>query len=101
MRRREVVTRLGGAPVAYPLAARAQPAGRLYRIGFLWDSPTVFPEAMTAFRDERGRFGYFEGRTIAIECRWEEGKPERMREMGKELVGLKVDIIIAPSSIYT
>ena len=101
MRRREFVTLLGGAAVAYPLAARAQPAGRLYRIGFLWDSPTVFPEAMTAFRDELRKLGYVEGRTIAIEYRWAEGKPERMLEMAKELVGLKVDIIIAPSSIYT
>ena len=42
-----------------------------------------------------------EGRTIAIEYRWAEGKPERMRELAEELVRLKVDVIMAPSSIYT
>jgi putative ABC transport system substrate-binding protein len=42
-----------------------------------------------------------EGRTIAIEYRWAEGKPERMRELAEELVRLKVDVIVAPSSIYT
>ncbi len=45
--------------------------------------------------------GYVEGQTIAIEYRWAEGKPERMRELAEELVRLKVDVIVAPSSIYT
>jgi putative ABC transport system substrate-binding protein len=45
--------------------------------------------------------GYVDGRNIAVEYRWAEGKPERMRELAEELVRLKVDVIIAPSSIYT
>src|SRR2546423_1284433 len=103
MRRREFITLLGGAAAASacPLDARAQQAGKIYRVGFLWDSPAVFPEAMEAFRRELRELGYVEGRTIAIEFRWAEGKPERMRELAEELVRLKVDVIVAPSSIYT
>ena len=84
----------------WPLATNAQP-GRVYRIGFLWDGPTVFPDALEAFRQGLQGLGYIEGQTIAIEYRWAEGKPERMRELAAELVRLKVDVIMAPSSIYT
>jgi putative ABC transport system substrate-binding protein len=92
---------MAGAVLSAPLAAGAQPAGRLYRIGFLWDSPAVFPDAMEAFRAGLRDLGYVEGRNIAIEYRSAQGKPERMRELAEELVRLKVDVIIAPSSIYT
>jgi len=84
-----------------PLAAEAQSAGKVHRIGFLWESPAVFPDAIEAFRQGLRDLGYVEGRNIAIEYRWAEGKPERMRELAEELVRLKVDVIIAPSSIYT
>ena len=84
-----------------PLAAGGQQAGKVYRVGFLWDSPTVFPDAIEAFRQGLRDLGYMEGRNIAIEYRWAEGKPERMRELAEELVRLKVDVIMAPSSIYT
>jgi putative ABC transport system substrate-binding protein len=97
---------LGALALAYfllalPLAAEAQTAGKVYRIGFLWDSPAVFPDAIDAFRQGLRDLGYVEGRNIAIEYRWAEGKPERMRELAEELVRLKVDVIMAPSSIYT
>jgi ABC-type uncharacterized transport system substrate-binding protein len=101
MRRREFITLLGGAAVAWPLTARAQQTGKIYRIGFLWDGPDVFPDALEAFRQGLRELGYVEGRTIAIEYRWAEGKPERMRKLAEELVRLKVDVIMAPSSIYT
>ena len=58
-------------------------------------------EAIEAFRQGLRDLGYVEGRNIVIEYRWAEGKPERMRELADELVRLKVDVIIAPSSIYT
>jgi putative ABC transport system substrate-binding protein len=98
--RRAFIMLLGGAVVAWPPAVRAQP-GKVYRIGFLWDGPTVFPDALEAFRQGLQDLGYVEGRNIAIEYRWAEGKPERMRELAAELVRLKVDVIMAPSSIYT
>ena len=100
MKRREFIAFIGAA-AAWPLTTRAQQAGKLYRVGFLWDSPTVFPEAMEAFRHELRELSYVDGRTIVIEYRWAEGKPERMREMAEELVQLKVDVIVAPSSVYT
>jgi len=100
MRRREVMLLLGGAMTA-PLTARAQQAGKVYRIGFLGDSPAVYPDAIEAFRQGLRDLGYVEGRNIAIEYRWAEGKPERMRELAEELARLRVDVIIVPSSIYT
>src|SRR5512144_3054315 len=100
MQRREFITLLGGA-AAWPLAAHAQQPGKVYRIGFLWDSPDAFVDALEAFRQGLHERGYVEGQTITIEYRWAEGKPERMRELAEELVQLKVDVIVAPSSIYT
>lgn len=87
--------------LAGALAAEAQPAGKLYRIGFLWDGPAVFPDEIQAFREGLRDLGYVEGQNLAIEYRWAEGKPERMRELAEELVRLNVDIIVAPSSVYT
>ena len=101
MKRREFITLLTGAAAAWPLAARAQQLGKIYRIGFLWDSPDAFLDALEAFRQGLRDLGYVEGRNIVIEYRWAEGKPERMRELAEELVRLKVDVIMAPSSIYT
>lgn len=100
MRRREFISSLVGA-VAWSVAARAQQPSRVYRIGFLWHGPDEFLDALEAFREGLHDHGYVEGRNIAIEYRWAEGEPERMRDMAEELVRLKVDVIMAPSSIYT
>ena len=86
---------------AAPIAAWAQQAGKVHRIGFLWDSPAVFPDEIEAFRRGLRELGYVEGRNIVIEYRWAEAKPERMRQFAEELVRLKVDVIVAPSSVYT
>jgi putative ABC transport system substrate-binding protein len=75
--------------------------GKVYRIGFLWEGPDVFPDEIEAFREGLSALGYVEGRNLTIEYRWGQGKPERMLALAKELVRLKVDIIMAPSSIYT
>jgi putative tryptophan/tyrosine transport system substrate-binding protein len=102
MNRRAFVCRLTVGALSAPLAVGAQPPeGKAYRIGFLWESPAVFPDAIEAFRQGLRELGYVEGRNISIEYRWAEGKPERMRELAEELVRLKVDVIVAPSSIYT
>ena len=101
MDRRTFIASMAGAVFSAPLAAEAQQAGKVYRVGFLWESPTVFPDAIEAFRQGLRDLGYVEGRNIAIEYRWAEGKPERMREFAEELVRLKVDVIMAPSSVYT
>jgi putative ABC transport system substrate-binding protein len=81
--------------------AAAQPAAKVYRIGFLWDSPAALPDAVKAFRLGLRELGYVEGRNLVIEFRWAEGNAARMRELAEELVRMKVDVIIAPSSIYT
>ena len=101
LKRRRFITLLGAAAASLPLAARAQETRKLYRLGFLWDSPAVFAEAIEAFRRGLRDLGWIEGRNIVIEYRWAEGRPERMRELAEELVRLKVDIIVVPSSIYT
>ncbi|MGA8969317.1 MAG: ABC transporter substrate-binding protein [Pseudolabrys sp.] len=101
MRRRDFIKVIAGSAVFWPLAARAQTTGRLYRVGFLWDSPGVFMEAIEAFRRGLRELGWIDGQNVAIEYRWAEGRPERMRELAEELVRLNVDIIVVPSSIYT
>ena len=101
MQRRKFIALAVGVAAAWPLEAHAQQTGRFYRVGFLWDGPDVFPDALEAFRQGLRELGYEEGRNIVIEYRWAEGKPERMRELAEELVRLKVDVIMAPSSIYT
>jgi len=99
--RRTFIAGMAAAIASAPIAAQETPAGKRYRIGFLWDSPDVFPDALEAFRRKLRELGYVEGRNITIEYRWAEGKPARMRELADELVRLRVDVIIAPSSIYT
>jgi putative ABC transport system substrate-binding protein len=100
VKRRTIITLLGGA-AGWPLAAHAQQHAKVHRVGFLWENANTFPDALDAFRQELRRLGYTEGSNLAIEFRWAEGNPERMRELAQELVRLQVDVIVAPSSIYT
>jgi putative ABC transport system substrate-binding protein len=92
MRRRDFI-RLTGAAAAWPLVAHAQtPAGKVYRLGVL--QPSKPPEPLVdILRDRLKDLGYREGRNIAYEYRWAEGKPDRLDELAKELVDLKVDVI--------
>jgi putative tryptophan/tyrosine transport system substrate-binding protein len=101
MRRRAFIRLLAGAVASTTVPLRAQQVSKTYRVGFLWEAPTVFPDAQEAFRQELRNQGYIEGQSIIIEYRWAEGKPELMRKMAEELVRFKVDAIVAPSSIYT
>jgi putative ABC transport system substrate-binding protein len=101
MRRRNFIALLGGAAAAWPLTARAQQPGKVYRVGFLWDSPAVWPRALEGFRRELRDLGWVEGQNIAVEYRWAEGRFDRLNDLAEELVRLKVDVIVAPTSIYT
>ena len=83
-----------------PLAAGAQQAGKVYRVGFLWDSPAVWPHALEGFRQGLRDLGWVEGRNIVVEYRWAEGRFDRLPGLVEELVRLKVDVIVAPTSIY-
>jgi putative tryptophan/tyrosine transport system substrate-binding protein len=100
LKRREFITLLGGA-AAWPLVAHAQQPAKVHRIGFLWENPNTFPDALEAFRQELRRLGYIEGSNLIIEFRWAEGDPGRMRELAEDLVRLQIDVIVAPSSVYT
>jgi putative ABC transport system substrate-binding protein len=84
-----------------PLAAEAQQSGKVYRIGFLWDTPAVWPHALQAFREGLRDLGWVEGQNIVVEYRWAEGRFERLPGLVEELVRVKVDLIVAPTSIYT
>jgi len=93
--RREFITLLGGAAATWPLAARAQQARRLPTIGFLGSGTAAALGGWTAaFVKRLGELGWIEGRTVAIEYRWAEGRNERSAEFAAEFVRLNVDAIV-------
>jgi putative ABC transport system substrate-binding protein len=95
MKRREFLTLVGGAAAAtWPLAARAQQAGKLPTIGFLGTDASHWRPWTDAFVARLRELGWIDGRTIAIEYRWAEGHPERDAEIAAELIRLKVDVIV-------
>src|SRR5262249_31056515 len=98
MRRREFVTLLGGAAAAWPLAARAQQAGKGWRIGVLFGSSRSAAFLLyDAFVQGMRELGYVEGKDFVIEWRFLEGNYDRIPEIVAELVRLKVDVIVTSS----
>jgi putative ABC transport system substrate-binding protein len=94
VRRREFITLLGGAAAAWPLAARAQPA-KLPTIGYLGTAAeSAWTPWTAAFVHRLHELGWIDGRTVAIQYRWAEGRAERWAEMAAELARLKVDVIV-------
>ena len=95
IRRRELLAALGGAAAAWPLAARAQQAGKQPTIGLLGaGTPSTWSPWLAAFAQRLHELGWSEGRTIAIKYRWAEGRTERYAEIAAEFVRLKVDVIV-------
>jgi putative ABC transport system substrate-binding protein len=95
VRRREFITLLGGAAAAWPLAARGQQVKTLPTIGFLGASTSLTWHLWTsAFVRRLDELGWIDGRTVAIEYRWAEGRSERFAEIAAEFVRLKVDVIV-------
>jgi hypothetical protein len=97
LRRREFIAGLGGAAV-WPLAARAQQAGKLPTIGYLGTTLAYTPQWNAAFVRRLRELGWIEGRTVAIEYRWAEGRTERYPEIAAEFVRLKVDVIASSAA---
>jgi len=95
MRRRDVVTLIGSAAVAWPFALRAQQKA-VPMIGYLSsNSPGAAAPALAGFRQGLSEAGYVEGQNVAIEYRWAEGSYDRLPAFAADLVGRKVDIIVA------
>jgi len=99
MKRREVITLLGGAAATWPITARAQQqVGKLPTIGFLGADASAFSPWTAAFVAHLRELGWIENRNVAIEYRWSEGRTERYAEIAAEFVRLKVDVIITVGS---
>jgi len=80
--RRQFITLLGGTAAAWPLAARAQQQAKLPTVGFLGAAtPATWSLFVAAFVQRLRELGWIEGRTIAIEYRWGEGRTERFAEL--------------------
>jgi putative tryptophan/tyrosine transport system substrate-binding protein len=94
LKRREFITLLGGS-VAWPLAARAQQANKLPRIGFLGSGTAAAQgQWVAAFLKRLRELGWIEGRNLTIEYRWAEGSSDRAAVLAAEFVRLKVDVIV-------
>jgi ABC-type uncharacterized transport system substrate-binding protein len=99
-RRRFLLTALAGA-IAAPLASEAQPAGRIWRIGYLSlvsEKLEQYKPWVAAFRDGLRELGYVEGANVVIEQRDAAGRIERLPGLAAELVRLKVDVVVAAPS---
>jgi len=96
MKRREFITFVGGA-AAWPLAVRAQQGGRMRRIGVLMPQDENDPEGKTrisAFTQGLADLGWTDGRNVRMEPRWGGNDTDRIQALAKELVGLRLDIIV-------
>jgi ABC-type uncharacterized transport system substrate-binding protein len=95
MKRRAFISLLGGAAVAWPLAARGQQPAKLPIIGYLGPSTrSIDVHRLGALVQRLRELGWIEGRTIVIEYRWAEGRNEHLAEVTAEFVRLKVDVIV-------
>jgi putative ABC transport system substrate-binding protein len=100
MERRTFVAVMAGGLLAAPLAAEAQPSGKVYRIGLLeYSTPDAARQAWwNAFRQRMRELGYGEGQNVTFEPRWAQDDTDRLSKLAAELVGLKVDVIVTAAS---
>jgi putative tryptophan/tyrosine transport system substrate-binding protein len=104
IRRREFITLLGGAAVAWPLAARAQQTKKIARIGVLWHAGSAEEEAvfLRPLVEGIAKLGYVEGQNVAFEHRFPAEQPERFKALAAELAQLDLDVLVtsAPAASY-
>src|SRR5262245_43911818 len=99
-RRREFITLLGGAAVAWPITARAQQAGKVYLIGFLSAGAQVrSPNHWSIFVNGLRELGWIEGKNIVFERRYADNRLDRLPELATELVRLDVDVIVTVGTL--
>jgi putative ABC transport system substrate-binding protein len=104
IRRRAFITLLAGTAVAWPLAAMAQQGERMRRVGMLMPYEQADPEAQArnaAIREVLKELGWSEGRNVEYHFRWAGNDAARLRTSAADLVGLRPDVILAPSTIAT
>jgi putative ABC transport system substrate-binding protein len=102
MRRREFITLISGVAAVWPLAARAQQPAKRPTIGFLGtNTPSAQERWTAAFVQRLHELGWIEGRNVAVEYRWANGRTERFAELATELVNLKVDVIVTLGAAVT
>jgi putative ABC transport system substrate-binding protein len=104
MRRRDLITLVGGAVVIWPLAARAQQPQRTWRIGVLMgyaESDREGQANVAAFRGGLQQLGWTEGRNIRIDTRWAAADADLMQRFAKELVALEPDLILTQNTPTT
>src|SRR6266540_298593 len=98
MKRRQFITLLGGAAVAWPLAARAQHANRIYRLAFVTANPREAPQNM-AFLDELRRYGFVEGQNLIVDQRGFSTDYNKFPEVAAAIVKSPVDAIVCSGEI--
>jgi ABC-type uncharacterized transport system substrate-binding protein len=104
MKRREFMTLLGGVAAAWPLAARAQQAGQVRRVGVLVgysESDLMAQHRISAFQRGLQELGWREGHNIRLDVRFAAADPDRMRAYATELVGMVPDVILAQTTPIT
>jgi hypothetical protein len=93
--RRQFISTLGGVAVAWPFAARAQKPTKLPTIGYLGSATaSAWSHWTAAFVQRLQELGWIDGRSVAIEYRWGDGRPERFAEIAAEFARLKVDVLL-------
>jgi putative tryptophan/tyrosine transport system substrate-binding protein len=97
VKRREFISLLGGAAAAWPLAARAQQAGKIHKVGYL--SPSLPSVYFPVLFDDLRELGWIEGKNVNFEYRFAENRLERLPELAAELVRLNVDVIVAVGTL--
>jgi putative ABC transport system substrate-binding protein len=101
MPRRDFMAVIAGGLLAAPLAAGAQPAGKVYRIGLLeFSAPDAARQALwNAFRQRMRELGYVEGQNVTFEARWAQDNDDRLSKLAAELVSLKMDLIVTAATV--
>jgi putative ABC transport system substrate-binding protein len=101
VRRRELITLLGGAAAAWPVAARAQQAERVRKVGVLMNSAATdatYQSYLAAFTEALHQLGWIEGQNLRIDVRWSAGDAALARIYAAQLIGLKPDVILTSST---